>query len=328
LDTTAKLVRFLAPQQQQDLSSRLDTTAKLVRFLAPQQQQDLSSRLDTTAKPISTTMNTNNTLPDEEYFRDRDKCEVTSYVVDCMATDGTNIFYSCIVKEEHDLIAYCYLDPCADLYGKTDPSRPWLLPTITDMIWWNCIGKFVCATKNAVITVEYQNKRFKILTVLSGCEADMQIAANSTELWVNCQGKTFVYNKNFVLIQSIKYYIEPGIVRKSLCITENAAALLITRNDKTQENILQIRFYDTKMKLTKSYDLGVSSSPCMVRSDGKDRFYITDGTDWLYIMSSNGRKQLVKLDDDASCLAVINKRNIVLSDSRTDVELVHVPKFY
>ena len=56
-------------------------------------------------------MNTNNTLPDEEYFRDRDKCEVTSYVVDCMATDGTNIFYSCIVKEEHDLIAYCYLDP-------------------------------------------------------------------------------------------------------------------------------------------------------------------------------------------------------------------------
>ncbi|CAF3423639.1 unnamed protein product [Rotaria socialis] len=98
--------------------------------------------------------------PDESYFRNRDRFESTSFSVNCMASDGLNILYSTIEDPKRDHIAYCYLDDTNSNYGEIDPSQVWHQPPIVDIVWWNNIKKFICATKNGIYSVEYLDQRF------------------------------------------------------------------------------------------------------------------------------------------------------------------------
>jgi len=261
-------------------------------------------------------------LPDENYFWNRDRYEPTSYNVNCMASDGINIMYSTIEDPQHDIIAYCYLDVSDENYMKADPYRPWLISRIVDMIWWNSIGKFVCATANRILTVEYLNKRFKILTVINNRWTDVRVATNTKNIWVHVKGKIMIYNINFVLVRSINFDIPCIITRESFCITDNLVAFLIIRGDRTNSNILQVRFYDTNMAKIRSFDVGSGKAPCMVRTDGKDQFFIAGGKQIFYIMSRKGPKRAMNLEKEASCLAVVNSQYILLTKSRSDLELV------
>ncbi|CAF1554222.1 unnamed protein product [Rotaria sordida] len=59
---------------------------------------------------ISDNENNDFSFPNTNDFCNRDKFEHTSYIVNCMASDGINIMYSTIEDVQHERIAYCYLD--------------------------------------------------------------------------------------------------------------------------------------------------------------------------------------------------------------------------
>jgi len=265
---------------------------------------------------------TNTSFADENDFHDRDRYEATSYSVNLMASDGINIMYSTVEHSQHDIIAYCYLDVRDDNYGRADPYRAWYLPRIVDMIWWNSIDKFVCATEAGIYTVEYLNERFKILSVINGRWTNVRVAANTENIWIHVKEKIMIYNINFVLVRSINFDIPCIITRESFCITDNLVAFLVIRGDRTNSNILQAQFYNTNMIRLRTFDVGLGEAPCMIRTDGRNLFFIAGGEEMFYIMSSDGYKRVIDLGKQASCLAVINSRSIILTKSRSDLELV------
>jgi hypothetical protein len=88
----------------------------------------------------------------------------TSYKIDRMASDGENVLYTSYYDgEEPDLLAYCLMDGISNSPGR---YRDWKQSRIEDMIWWNNIKKFVCATEHAIYTVDYADGRFEIVCVL------------------------------------------------------------------------------------------------------------------------------------------------------------------
>jgi hypothetical protein len=72
----------------------------------------------------------------------------------------------------------------------------------------------------------------------------------------------------------------------------------------------------------RSFDLGLGKIPCMIRTDGTDRFFIADGEQMFYILSSKGVKRTLDLGKKASSLAVVNRGSIMLTKSRSELELV------
>jgi hypothetical protein len=264
----------------------------------------------------------NLSFPNENYFCNRNRYEPTSYSINCMASDGRNIMYSTIEDPQYDITAYCYLDVKSDNYRQVDPCRPSLLSRIVDMIWWNSIDKFVCATGNGILTVEYINTRFKILTVINDRWSDVRVAANTNSIWVHERGKIMVYDINFRLVRSMNFEIPCIITRESFCITDNLVAVIVIRGDRTHSDTLQVQFYDFNMIRMRSFDLGSGKVPCMIRTDGTDRFFITDGKSMFYILSSKDDNRTIDLGKEASCLALVNRGSIVLTKSRSELELV------
>jgi hypothetical protein len=261
-------------------------------------------------------------FPDENYFYNRDKFEPTSYVVDCMASDGINIMYSMIEDTKGDLIAYCYLDNEDSMYRLADPNRAWRQSRIIDMIWWDSIDKFICATENGIYTVEYTNNQFKILSVINIRCGNLRVATNTNYIWIHVAGKITVYNINFELMRSMNYSIPRSLTRASFCLTDNLVAFAFIRRIEKDRDILHIEFYNGDMKKVKRVRLGLCETSCVIRTDGIDRFYVVIGQQRFFIVSPNGHKQTVNLGKHASSLAVVNSQSIVLTKSRSDVELV------
>ena len=259
---------------------------------------------------------------DEEATCDSETDEPTTYVVDCMASDGINIMYSVIEHDPHDLIAYCYLDVNATQYRQDDRCRPWLLSRIVDMIWWESVKKFVCGTANGICTVEYNKPRFKILSVIHNRWTDVRIGANTNSLWVHEDENIMIYDVNFKLTRTIDFKIPSVTMRVSFCVTNNIVAFLVIRADQTNSNILQIQFFNFDFIRVRSLDIGSMRTPCMVRTDGKDRFFIAAGRSEYYTLTSRGGKRTICLDNEANCLAVITDRHIAFTKSRAQVELV------
>ncbi len=264
----------------------------------------------------------NPSFPNENYFCNRNRYEPTSYSINCMASDGRNIMYSTIEDPQYDTTAYCYLDVKSDKYRQVDPCQPWLLSRIVDMIWWNTIDKFVCATENGILTVEYINTRFKILSVINDRWSDVRVAANTNSIWVHERGKIMVYDINFMLVRSMNFEIPCIITREIFCITDNLVAVVVIRGDQIRSNILQVQFYDLNMIRMRSFDLGLGKIPCMIRTDGTDRFFIAGGKPMFYILSSKDDNRTIDLGKEASCLALVNRGSIVLTKSRSELELV------
>ncbi|CAF1047511.1 unnamed protein product [Adineta steineri] len=262
-------------------------------------------------------------VPDENYFYNRDRYELTSYTVNCMATDGVNIMYSSIEDSQHDLIVYCYLNVNDSKYGQDDSCRPWLVSRIVDMIWWKSIDKFVCATKDGICTVTFANKKFKIVRAIDNRSENVHVAANTNFVWVTTDEKIMIYDITFKLVRSMDFKVASNCIRRSFCITDNVVAFIVIRRDQRRSNILQVQFYDNNMGKIRSLDVGTCDGSCMIRTVEADRFIIVNGENISYLMTSKGEKLTLALGKEANCVAVINRRNIVLSKSESELQLIN-----
>ncbi|CAF4931674.1 unnamed protein product [Rotaria socialis] len=211
-----------------------------------------------------------------------------------MASDGLNILYSTIEDPKRDHIAYCYLDDTNSNYGEIDPSQVWHQPPIVD-----------------------------IVCVISNLRVRACVAANTDHLWIHAKDKIYVYDINFQLVKSINFKMPQSLTSPSFCLTDNLVAFILIRRVNNNRYVSQIEFYDFNMKRMKRVRLESSETVSMIRTDGNDRFYVAVGQQRFYIIAPNGTKQTINLGKQASCLAVINSQNIVLTkNSRSDLELV------
>jgi hypothetical protein len=252
----------------------------------------------------------------------------TSYNVDLMASDGENILYTSYYDEERDIIAYCIMD---DSDGNGDKCRDWKQSCIKDMIWWNSIDKFICATEDAIYSVEYINGRFKILSHLRGSWSYVRVATNIAHLflWLNSTVNGFngieVHSIHFACVRTIDFnsrqigsFVDQSA---SFCMTDNRIASICTR---TQNNcqVFKLIFCDLKMNELNSVLLGECEDDTEIRSDGKDRFFITTGQRQFYIVRSDGTKTMINLGDNARCIAVLHDRRIAISNGFSNIQLV------
>jgi hypothetical protein len=68
--------------------------------------------------------------------------------------------------------------------------------------------------------------------------------------------------------------------------------------------------------------LGGYNGDIEIRTDGKDRFFVTTGKRHLHIVSSKGKKRRIILQNDSDCIAVLDNRRIAISHGRAEIELV------
>jgi hypothetical protein len=239
-----------------------------------------------------------------------------------MASDGVNIMYTSTNDEQCPIIAYCYLDPDDVDYRKADPDREWRQSRIVDLIWWDSIDHFVCATENGFYTNEFIDPRFRILCRINTRCENPCIAANSDHLWIHSEQQIMVYNTDFQLIQIIDIKIAQSLTRSSFCLTDTCAAFAFIRQVKNNLRVLEIRFFDCAMSALRTIKMGLSETSAVVRSDGEDRFFVATGHQKFHILSCNGTMNTVNLGKQASILAVVNSHSIALTKSRSDLELV------
>jgi hypothetical protein len=251
-----------------------------------------------------------------------------SYDIDRIASDGQNIMYTSCCDEKSDLIAYCYMDKNIN---SPDEYHNWIRSRIKDLIWWNSIGKFVCATEDGIYTVIYANKRFKIRCVILEKWSFTRVAANITHLfmWINPIENDFngieVYSTKFESIRTIDF--RSGVFgsfvdnNASFCVTENLIASICTRIRNDRE-IVQVVFCDMNMNKLNSISLGGCSGDIEMRTDGKDQFFITTGHRRFYIVSSNGMVQAINLQRDGNCIAVLDNQRVAISAQRNNLEIL------
>ncbi|CAF3941603.1 unnamed protein product [Rotaria sordida] len=86
--------------------------------------------------------------------------------------------------------------------------------------------------------------------------------------------------------------------------------------------VFHVTFCDLKMNKLNSILLGKCDGCIEIRTDGKDRFFITTGHHRFYIIHSNGEKQTVNLQNDGDCIAVLHNRRVAVSKQRKDMEII------
>jgi hypothetical protein len=265
---------------------------------------------------------------DDEDIDTEDSNIDTSYDVDRMASDGENIMYTSYRNKGHDRIAYCLMDTDDD---DEDECRDWPHSRIKDMIWWNSIGKFICATEDGVYTVDYTNKRFKITCVIRKKWSFIRVAANVTHLfiWVKSIENNFcgieVYSTQFDYTRTIDFdrHRNESFVNDSVsfCVTENLIASIYTHKQNNQD-ILQVTFSDMNINNLNTVVLGECNRNVEIRTNGKDRFFITTGQRQFHVIVFQGAKQTSNLQYNGKWIAVVDNRRIAVSNGRSDIELV------
>ncbi|CAF0761602.1 unnamed protein product [Adineta ricciae] len=288
-----------------------------------QQKYDTKERCPPSTENEDTdTDDSDMSFPDENYFSNRDKHEATSFVVNCMATDGINIMYSSIADPHQELIAYCYLQTSDVGYRKADPSRLWKQSRIIDMIWWDAIDKFVCATDKGIYLVEFTNPLFRISHVKQTPLPQVRIAATAHHIRIHTLTQMMIYDTSFQLIRSFNFSFSRSLRMASFCLTDSVVACALIRHIENAKYVLQVELYNHNMVREKRIRIGISEASCTIRTDGSDRFYVAFGQQRFCIVSSSGSVQTVNLGKQANNLAVVNSHNVVLTKVRSDVELV------
>lgn len=275
----------------------------------------------------STTDDTKNEItedspPDENYFLNRGKFETTSSVVYCMASDGKNIMYTTIEASQRARIAYCYLDTTDAGYRKTDASREWLQSRVVDMAYWMSNDTFVCATELGLRQVDHVEGRFRIRSRVDIRWSNPRIAANTNFLWIHAGQQIHVYDLAFQPVRTMESGFSRSLVRTSFCLTDSYAVFAFNRLLEKDRKVSEVRFYDCNLTKLKTIKLEPAETSPMIRTDGNDRFFIATGQKRFLIVSPNGSKETVNLGKQASCLTVVNRRNVVLTRSRAEVECV------
>ncbi len=251
---------------------------------------------------------------------------VASYNVDLLASDGNHVFYTSYFENGPDVIAYCYLDGRCE----GDPWRYWKQARIQDMVWWDSVNAFVCATNNAVYTVTFQQDIFKIHTKISGDWSFVRVATNGDRLWVwvNDNKDEFdgilVYDDNFECERKINF--DDGCRRRivdnitSFCITDRLVAT-IRESTVTSDRRLQVNFNGFNMVNFKSIDLDPSCGDTMIRTDGQNRLFIVTGGKTLYEVSPKGSILTCFLSNNCDALTVLNSRCFIVSSKCRTMEV-------
>ncbi|CAF1468754.1 unnamed protein product [Rotaria sordida] len=109
-----------------------------------------------------------------------------------------------------------------------------------------------------------------------------------------------------------------GLAKQSVAQTTKAKNL--STDLKSIEQL--VTFCDLEMNKLNSILLGKCDDYIEIRTDGKDRFFITTGHNRFYIIHSNGKKQTVNLQNDGDCIAVLHNRRVAVSKQRKDMEII------
>ncbi|CAF3808680.1 unnamed protein product [Rotaria sp. Silwood1] len=285
------------------------------------------SNNDATSNPasISYGLYDENSLTDESSL---DGLIPTTYTVDCLASDGVNVMYTNTDTVPY-IIAYCHLENSV----QEDPRRAWYQPRVVDMIYWKAINKFVCATNNGVYTVDYENGRFKILHMIrSRIWNNVRVAANKNDLWVwinpGKRGSDSIelYSNVFEHTRTIKFGGSiPDSFRRgiSFSVGNNCIASINTRPQNNGE-VVQINVVDLDMKLIKSRDLGSCTGLVQIRTDERNRFFVTTGQRIIHSVSVPGKKSIILSKYSGNTIAVVNEQRLVIADLNHDLELVEL----
>jgi hypothetical protein len=252
----------------------------------------------------------------------------TSYNVDLMASDGKNILYASYYDKEPDLIAYCIVDDDDD---DEEKYRDWKQSRIGDMIWWNSIDKFICATDDAIYSVEYINERFKILAPLRGSWSYVRVATNVAHLFLSIEATidgfdgVEVYSTQFERVRTIGFASCLGASvmdeSSSFCVVDNRVASICKYMQNNRE-VLQVSFGDLNMNKLNSILLGACEDDIEIRTDGKDRFFITTGQRRFYIVYSDSTKKQINLNYNGESIAVLHDRRIAVSNGFSNIQLI------
>ena len=252
----------------------------------------------------------------------------TTYNVERMASDGENILYSSCKSEGPDIIAYCIIDADND---DADEYRDWKQSCIKDMVWWNSIEKFVCATHNGIYTVDHTQRKFKIHKVINGNWKYLRVATNDHELfvWMNIGEKGFngieIFSASFDFIRAIDFNAtEMGSFTDgsiSFCATDKLVASICARQQRNREVFL-VTFCDLDMQKLKSIPLGSYNGGIEIRTDGNDRFFITTGTRRFYIIHSSYTQKTIKLDQNAHTVAILKNQRVAVNNEYDDIEVL------
>ena len=253
----------------------------------------------------------------------------TSYNIDRMASDGENILYTSYYEEEPDRIAYRYMYDNDD--DDEDEYQEWNQSRIEDMIWWDRIKKFVCATNNGIYTVENGRRRFKIRSVICVDWSYVRVSANTEWLfaWMNCRETDFygikVYSAKFKCKRTIHFdTIQIGnFVSENIgfCVTNNLIAS-IGIPEKKNHRVFRVTFCDLDMKKLFSVPLGPCKDNIEIRTDGNNRFFITTGRRRFYIVSSDDDKQIINLQNEGNCIVVFNDHRVAVSGGGNSMEII------
>lgn len=245
-----------------------------------------------------------------------------------MASDGKNVLYTSYYDEERDFIAYCHIEDNSD---EEDQCQDWTRPRIEDMIWWNSMKTFICATKNRIYKVKYHNKLFAIDRVIRGEWSYIRVASNTDQLFLqeNSTENSFnginVYSTQFKYIRTIDFnarqiesFVDGNV---SFCVTETMIASLC-KSMLSNCEAFQVIFYDMDMKKLSSVPLDRCDGNIEIRTDGNNRFFITTGRRQFYIVYFNGTKREINLKDDGACIAVLENQRIATSDWSSSIQLI------
>jgi hypothetical protein len=264
----------------------------------------------------------------EEDIDTEDSHRDTSFNIDRMASDGENVLYTSYYDARPDLIAYCLMD---DDNNDADEYRDWNQSRIKDMIWWNSIGKFICATGDGVYTVDYANRRFKILCVIREKWSFIRVAANTHQLfiWMQPVENDFngieIYSPQFACIRIIDFNTDRigNFVNDtaSFCVTDNFIASICTRKQNNRE-VFQVTFCDMNMNKLRTLRLGRFKNRIEIRADEIERFFITTGLRRFYIVYSNGAKQVINLQNDSNYIAVLSDQRVAVSNQNNSMEIL------
>lgn len=252
----------------------------------------------------------------------------TTYNVERMASDGENILYSSYKNEGSDIIAYCIIDADND---DADAYRDWKQSRIEDMIWWNSIRKFVCATNKGIYTVDHTQRRFKIYNVINGDWSYLRVAANTHELfvWMDIGENGFngieIFSASFDFIRAIDFnatlmdsFVDNSV---SFCATDKLVASICTRQQRNRE-VFKVIFCDLGMNKLNSIPLGSCDGSIEIRTDGNDHFFITTGTRRFYIIHSINTRTMIELDQDAQTIAILKNQRVAVSNEHGDIEIL------
>ena len=233
--------------------------------------------------------------------------------------------YASYAEDGRDLIAYCTIQK---RHRSDDAFREWRASRIEEMIWWSTIGKFLCASRSHIRTIDHSQRKFHIQSVLYRQWSSVRMMTNSTNFFLHSKtphtNELNVYTTNFELVKTIDLLHHPYWTKSLGCCAHDDGFLSLQAQSRGQSYILQVKFLDCQLSKVSSADLGTLFGPTEIRSDDNGLFFIIDGHRKLHMVSLTARNKLctMLLAKDCDHIAVLNNRSLAVSKNRTSFQII------